>query len=214
MSIRDWFATEQGECQVWAESCLPAETAPPYRLYRFLTDLEYILEQETDDQLRLRAIFPLVRRLLNSATWLQLTDLEPDPDTGWNVMMLYDEPFFPLTIQLVVWAPNTVSEIHNHGTWGIVALLSGQEKNTFWQPPCLDKSAQFPDDLTLASDYTIQPVTDCLLMPGDMLGMMPNTIHQIEAVGSEPTLTFNLYGDTDFEHRFEFDPMQGTVIRY
>ncbi|WP_367142217.1 hypothetical protein [Moorena sp. SIO1F2] len=26
-----------------------------------------------------------------------------------------------------------VSPIHNHGTWGVVAVISGQEKNTFWR---------------------------------------------------------------------------------
>jgi predicted metal-dependent enzyme (double-stranded beta helix superfamily) len=214
MPTKDWFVNDQGDCQILtAAHPLPTEDAAPYRLYRFLTDLEAVLAQETDDQLRLYAIFPLVRKLLNSATWLHLTELEPSPETGWNLMMLYDEPFFPLTIQLVAWAPGSVSEIHNHGTWGIVALLSGQEKNTFWQPTRPKKIA--PNSAaSLGNCQDIQPVGDCLLMPGDILGMMPNTIHQIEALGTQPTLSLNLYGETDFQQRFEFDPLQRTVTRY
>jgi predicted metal-dependent enzyme (double-stranded beta helix superfamily) len=228
-STKDWFITEQGECQLWAESHpLPSETTPPYRLYRFLTDLEQILDQETDDQLRLQAICPLVRRLLNSATWLQLTPLEPDPETGWNLMMLYDEPFYPITVQLVSWAPGTFSEIHNHGTWGLVALLSGQEHNLFWQPKSSKsfestksskafkstKPQRQSGQLVTNGTCALQPAQECRLLPGDILCMMPNTIHQIEALGDEPTLSLNLYGETNFSQRFEFDPIQGKATQF
>ena len=134
MSGHDWFVANDGQCKALEGFSQPKELIEPYRLYRFLTDLEDVLNQVTDDQLRLQAIAPLVRQLLNSAEWLQILPLQPDPDTGWAVTMLYDEPFFPLTVQLVAWAPGMASPIHNHASWGLVALLSGQEKNTFWWP--------------------------------------------------------------------------------
>jgi predicted metal-dependent enzyme (double-stranded beta helix superfamily) len=64
------------------------ELSCPYRLYRFLTDLEDILEEVEDDQKRLHLICSLVRRLLNSSEWLQFNFLPPDPVTGWSVLML------------------------------------------------------------------------------------------------------------------------------
>lgn len=166
----------------------------PYRLYRFLTDLEDILTTTVDDQLRLQAICPLVRKLLASSSWLQVVPLQPDPVNGWEVSILYDEPFFPLTVQLVAWAPGVTSPIHNHASWGVVALLSGQEKNTFWQR---SPTSEFSD--------RIQPVGERLLSPGDMLCLMPDAIHQVEALGEEPTVSFNLYGETNYDRRFEFD---------
>jgi predicted metal-dependent enzyme (double-stranded beta helix superfamily) len=149
-----------------------------------------------------------VRRLLNSCEWLQLNFLPPDPETGWSVQMLYDEPDFPITIQTVVWSPGTASPVHNHGTWGIVALLDGQEKNTFWQR---SPTPEFPD--------LIKATADRILTPGDILCLMPDAIHQIEAIGNEPTISFNLYGATDFvgvaslaeNRRFEFDPLRATA---
>lgn len=131
MAGRDWFVSNEGDC-LGMKSVEPDEALDrPYRLYRFLTDLEDILERVEDDQIRLNLIRPLVRRLLNSSEWLQLNFLPPDPTTGWSVLMLYHEPDFPITIQTVVWTPGSVSPIHNHATWGIVALLSGQEKTRF-----------------------------------------------------------------------------------
>jgi predicted metal-dependent enzyme (double-stranded beta helix superfamily) len=196
---KDWLVTDDGQCNIF-EATNQIEDLHPYRLYRFLTDLEDVLEQISDDYLRLQAICPLVHRLLDSSSWLEIALLEPDPETGWAVQTLYDEPFFPLTVQLVAWAPGTVSPIHNHGCWGLVALLSGEEKNTFWQRSATTK---FPDK--------IKTVGDILLAPGDILCLMPDAIHHVEALGDEPTISFNLYGETDYDRRFEFDPIQRTA---
>jgi predicted metal-dependent enzyme (double-stranded beta helix superfamily) len=210
MATKDWFVSDQGQCQLWGENRSTPDAAPVYRLYRFLADLDDILESIPDDHLRLQAICPSVRKLLNSATWLQVTELEPDPETGWALTMLYDEPFFPLTVQLVAWAPGCLSEIHNHGTWGLVALLSGQEQNQFWQP----KSEAGFGQLVVNGACDIQPAEACLLNPGDILCMMPNTIHQIQTLGDQPTLSLNLYGETNFEQRFEFAPELGKANRF
>lgn len=199
MAMQDWLVTNDGQC-LNQEIVYPDEKlarARPYRLYRFLTDLEDILETVKDDRERLKLICPLVRRLLNSSEWLQMNFLPPDPATGWSVLMLYDEPDFPITVQTVVWTPGSISPIHNHGTWGIVALLNGQEKNTFWQR---SPTAKFPD--------RIAEVGDRLLNPGDMLCLMPDAIHHVEAIGDEPTISFNLYGETNYHQRFEFAPVQ------
>jgi predicted metal-dependent enzyme (double-stranded beta helix superfamily) len=200
MTAQDYWVGENGQCVPWDLSVQEATLTQPYRLYRFLTDLEDILKQEPDDQRRLRLICPLVRRLLNSSTWLLDHYLPPDPDTGWSVLMLYDEPDYPITVQTVVWSPGSVSPIHNHAAWGIVALLSGQEKNTFWQR---SGTADTPD--------RIEQVGDRTLSPGDILCLMPDAIHHIEAVSDEPTISFNLYGETNYSQRFQFDALQDTA---
>jgi predicted metal-dependent enzyme (double-stranded beta helix superfamily) len=203
MTGKDWLVTDGGQCNIYEANYTIQDLNYPYRLYRFLTDLEDILEQIQNDRSRLQAICPLVRKLLDSSSWLQIPLLEPDPETGWAVQMLYDEPFFPLTVQLVAWAPGTVSPIHNHGSWGLVALLSGQEKNTFWQR---SPTAKFPDKIETAGDI--------VLAPGDILCLMPEAIHHVESLGDEPTISFNLYGETEYDRRFEFDAIKGTAQNF
>ena len=203
MTGKDWLVTDDGQYHVCEATNHIEDLTHPYRLYRFLTDLEDVLEQISDDSLRLQAICPLVRRLLDSSPWFQMSLLEPDSETGWAVQTLYDEPFFPLTVQLVAWAPGAVSPIHNHASWGLVALLGGQEKNTFWQRSPIPK---FPDK--------IQTVGDILLAPGDVLCLMPDAIHHVEALGDEPTISFNLYGETDYARRFEFNQIKGTAENF
>ncbi|GAX36401.1 cysteine dioxygenase family protein [Nodularia sp. NIES-3585] len=200
MLSQNWLVTGDGQCEAWEESADRLELSiGQYRLYRFLTDLEDILHKLNSDgdcdrsRHRLQEICPLVRRLLTSSEWLQGEYLEPNPETGWSVLTLYDEPDFPLTVQTVAWLPGKVSPIHNHATWGVVALISGEEKNTLWR--------------RTNNKGSIEKAGEIILTPGEIMGFMPDAIHQVEALGDQPTISFNLYGETNYQQRFEFDPV-------
>ena len=83
MENQDWLINESGEAQSYQIQEDTELIADSYRLYRFLTDLEDILKQENSDRRRLKAIMPLVRKLLNNNAWF-LTDYDlHDPDLGW-----------------------------------------------------------------------------------------------------------------------------------
>ncbi len=191
MTNSNWLVTDDGTCQSFGT----IENEPPertYRLYRFLTELEDILDTEPDDAARVQAIIPLVRKLLISSYWLQMEHDPPSEKTGWSVKFLYREHEYPITVQMVVWAPGSASTIHNHATWGIVALIGGQEKNIFWR--------QATDD-----PKTITPAGEQLLEPGDIIGFTSNAVHRVEPIGDEPTISFNLYGITDYSKRYQYD---------
>jgi predicted metal-dependent enzyme (double-stranded beta helix superfamily) len=203
MTKQDWLVDNNSQCFPLKTIATSSKSSSVYRLYRFLTDLEDILENIEDDAHRLGAIAPLVRKLLNESPWLFLSMLEPDPETGWEIMTLYDEPSFPLTVQLVAWAGGTVSPIHNHGSWGIVALLEGQEKNTFWRR---NPQSDIPNK--------IEQVGEKILSDGDILCLMPDAIHHIEAMGYKPTISLNIYGETNYDNRFEFNAIEHTAINF
>lgn len=198
---RNWLVTDTGQYTAFEPTPMP----PPertYRLYRFLTDLESILAAEPDDRQRIQQITPLVRQLLTSSYWLQM-EFDPPGPKGWSVRFLYREYSFPLTVQMVAWAPGQRSTIHNHATWGIVALVGGAEKNRLWQR---QPTPEHP--------HQIVPAGELILSPGDVIGFMPDAIHQVEPLGEEPTVSFNLYGVTDTPNRYQFDPEGKTAKRF
>ena len=199
MTNHNWLVTDDGRQAKFGD----ADIQPPdrvYRLYRFLTDLEDILADESDDSIRIQKITPLVRQLLISSYWLQMEYDQPSPKPGWSVKFLYREYEFPLTVQMVAWAPGQVSTIHNHGTWGIVALIGGEEKNHLWRR---SPTADQPHRLESAGEQ--------ILVPGDIIGFTPGAIHQVEPMGDEPTISFNLYGVTDYKTRYEYDVQAQTA---
>ncbi|NMF84381.1 cupin [Nodosilinea sp. P-1105] len=202
MTNQNWLVTDHGDRQPFGNPDIP-EPASYYRLYRFLTEVEDILATFHDDVSRLQAITPLVRKLLISSYWLQMEYKQPSPDQGWSVHFLYREHDFPLTVQMVCWLPGQTSTIHNHGTWGIVALIGGQERNRLW---CRQPQPDHPDHIDQADEV--------ILNPGDVIALTSNAIHSVEPLGDEPTVSFNLYGVTNFQQRYAFDVGSQTAKRF
>lgn len=200
MNGRNWLVTDQGVCQELNAIEDEKILTTPYRLYQFLADLDRVLERFDDDAERLKRLCPRVRRLMNDSPWLQLQYTFPDPQKGWSVAILYDEPGYPMTIQMVAWETGRVSTIHNHAAWGIVMLIEGQEKNTFWKR---SPESEFPD--------RVEKVNEQIFSSGDIICFLPDAIHSIEAMGQRATISFNLYGITSYDHRFIFDPQARTA---
>ncbi|MTJ47744.1 cupin [Dolichospermum sp. UHCC 0259] len=194
MQGKDLFVAENGQHQVCQSARSWDLLRDNYRLYRFLTEVEDVLKNVEDESTRLPEIRKLVRRLIINSYWVQSQSLQPDSKTGISVLLLYDELGLPLTVQTVTFVPGTTSNIHNHGTWGVVAILKGQEKNTFWRR---SSHPDFPDKIEKTGEVN--------LSPGDIVSFTPQTIHQVQAIGEEPTVTFNIYGETNPKQRFEFD---------
>ncbi|MBE9139325.1 cupin [Nodosilinea sp. LEGE 07088] len=199
MAHQNWLITDDGSHRPFGDADM-VEPGRYYRLFRFLTELEDILDTFHDDTSRLEVITPLVRKLLVSSYWLQMEYSAPNPATGWSVNFLYREHEYPITVQMVSWLPGHHSTIHNHGTWGIVALVGGQERNRLWKRA---PQPQQPDRL--------EQIDELILNPGDIVALTANAIHSVEPLGDEPTVSFNLYGVTDFSDRYEFDPKTHTA---
>jgi predicted metal-dependent enzyme (double-stranded beta helix superfamily) len=96
-----------------------------------------------------------------------------------------------------------VHSFHNHGNWGVVAILKGEERNTIWKRT---PDPQFPD--------WVEPISEVTLLPGDIISFTPGAIHSIVALSDEPTVTFSIYGETHHSKRFEFDPVSHTAKNF
>lgn len=203
MKLRDWLVAETGDCQARPSMREWDLLREHYYLHRFLTEIVDLLDQavtETEEWDFLPQIRMAVRQLITNSYWVQTQFLPPDPKTGFSILTLYDEIGYPLTVQNVSFAPGTLSPIHNHGTWAVVAVLQGQEKHTFWRR---SHDREFPD--------RIEQVGEKVFLPGEIISFVPEAIHQVEAVGDEPVVTFHLYGDTQPKSRFEFEPATHTA---
>ncbi|NJO72580.1 MAG: cupin [Leptolyngbyaceae cyanobacterium RM1_406_9] len=203
MKHRDLLITETGQWQV----CKPSREwdllRTPYRFHRFLTEVEDALESAIDEVDCLPQLRLLVRRLITNSYWIQTQYIDPAPETGSGVIMLYDEIGYPLTVQIATFSPGTRSSIHNHGNWGVVAILKGEEKNTFWR---YIPNPQFSG--------WVEPVSEIILLPGDLISFTPDAIHCVEVVGDEPVVTFSIYGETHHSKRFKYDPIAHTAKNF
>ncbi|MEO0536276.1 MAG: cupin [Cyanobacteria bacterium P01_A01_bin.123] len=202
---QDWIVKAEGQCQPCPTPREWDLLETPYRFHRFLTEVEEALKQATTDHQCdcLPNLRRLVRKLVLNSYWLQTQRPDPDPTTDAAFLNLYDEIGYPLTVQIETLMPGAKSPIHNHGTWGVVAVLQGQEKNTLWQRM---PESEFPDKIICVAEQT--------LAYGDVISFVPEAIHNVQAVGEEPLVTFNLYGETHSKKRFEFDPIAHRAKHY
>ncbi|MEA5512298.1 cupin [Crocosphaera sp. UHCC 0190] len=209
MPQQDWLVNEDGECLSFPSPRqwdLLNQTTQ-YRLHRFLTELDDIINQaeitgETETEY-LPSLRRLVRKLLLNVYWVSNQIPSPSEKTGTEVSLLYDEPGYPLTLQTEIMLPGSSTTIHTHGTWGVVATLQGQQKNVFWK--CVP---------TPENPQNIEKVDEKILQPGDIISFTTEAIHCVEAVGDEPSVTLNLYGDTHAAKRFKFDLITHKAHRF
>lgn len=205
MNNRNWLVTDEGECLPCAPVNLWTLLREEYRFHRFLTEVEDVLNQaqaqgDTEADL-LAALRRLVRQVTMNCYWIRTRIPEPCAETGTSLSLLYDELGFPLTVQTETMLPGNPSPVHNHGTWGVVAVLEGQQKNTFWAR-------------SLDSCHKIEQTGQRILEAGDIISFTSEAIHCVEAVGSQPAIVFNLYGETISSRRFVFDPLKQTAKRF
>lgn len=202
MKNRDFLVTGDGSWRV----CKPAKEwdllRTPYYLHRFLTEVENVLNTHDDEIETLAALRLVVRRLIINSYWLRTQ--KPTPSAyGIPARMLYDELGYPLTVQTAIAQPGTTSSIHNHGNWGVIAILEGEEVNTLWR--------RVPD--TRHPDR-VEPISEITLLPGDIISFTSDAIHRVKAMGDAPTFSFSIYGETYHSKRFEYDPIAHTAKNF
>ena len=134
--------------------------------------------------------------------------LEFIPGIGGNArQVFYRSP--DLTMLKVCFPCGRRTPPHDHGTWAVILVLSGQEKNTLYR--------RADDRLRTASEVTLER--------GAILPMRAETAHVAECVGDEPALGLHVYGgdilelprrmwdpETLEEHEFE-DALYETFAR-
>ena len=128
----------------------------------------------------------------------------PTPKEIAKTYLLAENPDAGAALYLVSILPFGPSPIHDHGTFAIIAGLSGFEHNTVYARARDESGA---GKATLKVDRTLE------LGPFDALALMPNDIHHIDNQHALPTRHLHLYG-TAFEHqldRLEFDITQQTA---
>jgi predicted metal-dependent enzyme (double-stranded beta helix superfamily) len=67
---------------------------------------------------------------------------------------------------------------HDHGTWAMILLLSGREKNTLYRREA--------GGLRKAGEVTLEP--------GTILPMLAETVHVAESIGDRPAIGLHVYG--------------------
>jgi len=121
-------------------------------------------------------------RLVETDDWLDEAATIPHP-LHYQQYLLYRDPGERFSVVSFVWGPGQATPIHNHKTWGIIAMLRGAET-----------SERFVID---ESDGTLRAVGEQTLRPGDVDAVSPalGDIHRVRNVFSDQvSISIHIYG--------------------
>ena len=103
------------------------------------------------------------------------------PGTGGNAhQVFYRSP--DLTLLKVRFPNGRRTPPHDHGTWAMIMLLSGEEKNTLYR--------RVDGELRKAGEITLKR--------GAILPMLPDSVHVAECMGDVPAVGLHVYGGDIF----------------
>ena len=172
--------------------------AKRYSILSLVADLRRVVSEATDERDILSQIRPLAQRAaLSKDSWLEKRFYVANPDQGFGVYLLHEEPDHSLAIFAVSWLPNRGAPPHDHGTWAIVAGVDGPEKNEFFERL---------DDRRRRGYAELKKVGEKVFRVGDVLAMRTGQIHSIWNESDTVSISLHIYGK-NIQHtgRSQFD---------
>src|SRR5229473_6243995 len=140
-----------------------------YSIAQLAGDLREICAQTKDEREILSQARPLARRVaLAKDSWLKPRMYEVDPEQGFGVHLLHEEPDRTLAIFAVSWLPGRGTPPHDHGTWALVAGVDGPEMNKFFERL---------DDRTRAGHAELKKIGEKVFGVGEVVAMPTGGIH-------------------------------------
>jgi predicted metal-dependent enzyme (double-stranded beta helix superfamily) len=170
----------------------------PYTLDQYVQDLRKITAQETDPERITERVAPLAEKFAKEPGWFRPEYRECDPEQGFSLHILHEEPNHDLAVFLISWLPDRGTTPHNHKTWAVVVGMQGQEEEINY-----DRL----DDGSRPGFADLKRGEAHVMKAGDIARCYPEHIHSVWNTGKEVSMSLHTYGrHINFTGRSEFDP--------
>jgi len=181
--------------------------ADRYSISHLVDDLKRITAESKGERDILAQIRPLARRAaLSSTIWLEDRMYQADPDQGFGVHLLHENPDHTLAVFAVSWLPNRGTLPHNHGTWAVVVGVDGPERNKFFQRLDDGKRPRYAE---------LKKTGEKTCGVGDVLAMPDGVIHSVWNETDAVTVSLHIYGrHTNHTGRSQFDLEKQTEMPF
>lgn len=180
-------------------------TGNTYGIAAFIADARRVMEVEGGIQDRAQAVGqlePLLKRALDGPGWTD-PQYATIVDGGRPGFAYYKNEDGSLNIYGVLFRPEHPTPTHDHVTWGIIGVYSGQQRTTRYSRV---------DDGATPGLCSVALEEDAVLTHGATYPLLPpHDIHRIEVLGTEDGLSIHVLGaDLKRQRRRIFDVENGT----
>ena len=174
---------------------------------QFIKEVE-ILVKKVQDEFELTAkIATFMNPILENPFLLTKEQLlvKKDGFTLNRVHIATDESF---SIGVGIWDVGQTTPIHDHGTWGVIGIYRGMEKEESFSNIGTRKNG---------SMVKINPIGNRLAKPGDtfVCCTKDTDLHRVSCASDEPVIGIHVYGgDLAKIPRFKYDETSGEVTSF
>jgi len=179
--------------------------AGSYGVAEFVADARRIMEAPegvAERETAVRALEPLLRRALAAPGWDDAR-YATVTESGRPGFEYYRNADGSLHVYGVLFTPELPTPVHDHVTWGLIGVASGEQRHTRFRRL---------DDGAVAGRCAVDEVADEVLTRGAVYALLPpHDIHRIEVVSAEPGLSVHVLGaDVTRQRRRVFAIDEGT----
>jgi 3-mercaptopropionate dioxygenase len=158
-------------------------------LQSFIAEANARTRDQTEAADCVLALAPLMLQLVEQAeTFLEPRHYRDHPD-HYSRNLVYDAPDASLSLYTIVWSPGQWTPVHDHGSWGVVAVLEGVLEERSYVRLSADRGGD--EDIALVRGGVI------LLSRGAVTSFVPNPDHiHVTGVPMERAraVSLHLYG--------------------
>ena len=156
-----------------------------YCFQDFITDMEMITSVEKDQAEMIRKISRKIRLLIDGEEFLTKEECEADAQ-HYARHLVYIDRRRRFVVMSGVWQPGQGTPVHDHGTWGVMGIHSGELRLTNYLRL---------DDRKKAGHAELRESTGMWCGPGSVSYVLPpnEEIHKVECV-DKATISIHVYG--------------------
>ena len=168
---------------------------------RFIDDVREIVRDGGGEEAVTARVASRLRPLLNERDVLGARYTRPHPGT-YALYPLWIEPDGSFSIGVAVWDVGAASSVHDHGTWGVIGIVEGVEREVRYLPAVVDGAVKF--EQVEERDLGERRVIVCCTSDKD--------IHRVSCGSAVPCVGIHVYGaDIGAIERHVYDPDTGDV---
>jgi len=157
-----------------------------YRLVDFISDLTRLVESEQSGRRLIDGTRALMQPLVETAGLIG-TALERRTDRGYSRNLLYHDPHDRFVVLALFWEAGHVTPIHDHGTWGAMAVCKQELEVVNYQRV---------DDGSRPGYAELRSVATLRERMGSVSWVLPpdQEIHHIANPSDRTALSLHVYG--------------------
>jgi predicted metal-dependent enzyme (double-stranded beta helix superfamily) len=157
----------------------------------------------------LDAIMAELQALASQGDLFPSAEFPPPPagEKGSRRYLLQEDSGGRFALYMLALNPGNETRPHDHTTWAVVTAVAGEELNRVYART---------DDGSNPDHCALKLAREVVVKPGTGIALMPEDIHSIHTLGSEPTRHLHMYGLAleRLDDRKAFDPETGEVKPY